>query len=233
MIRLDKFISDSLVVTRKEAAEIIKRGRVTANGQVIKKADYKFQENSVVIVCDGKEICFKKFIYIVMNKPEGYVCSTQDKKDKTVLSLLPQEYLNKGVSPVGRLDKDTVGLLLLTNDGDTAHKMLSPKSHVSKKYYVECDREFSQDDVTVMRNGIMMDGKMTKPAILEILPNKNTACITLTEGKYHEIKRLCAHCSKTVTFLERLTFGNLVLDNTLKRGQWKEISFYELKSQIE
>lgn len=228
MIRLDKFISDSLVIGRKEATEIIKKGRVTLDGAVIKKSDTKFDQNSANVCVDGKPISFKNFIYIVMNKPQGLVCSTQDKKDKTVLSLLPQEYLNKGVSPVGRLDKDTVGLLLLTNDGETAHKMLSPKSHVSKKYYVECDGEFTDDDIKTMYNGIPMDGKITKPATLEILENKNTAYITLTEGKYHEIKRLCEHCLKTVTFLERVTFGNLKLDRTMQRGDWKEISFEEL-----
>ncbi len=229
MVRLDKFISDSLVVGRKEASGMIKSGRISVDGSVIKKPDYKFDETTSLVCADGKEIFFKKFIYIVMNKPSGLICSTEDKREKTVFSLLPEEYLNKSVAPVGRLDKDTVGLLLLTNDGETAHKMLSPKSHVSKKYYVECDKEFVPEDIETLKNGIMMDGKLTKPAELEILTPPNTAYITLTEGKYHEIKRLCEYCSKKVTFLERISFGNLTLEKSLERGKWKEISFEELK----
>ena len=149
------------------------------------------------------------------------------------MSLLPENYGTKGLFPVGRLDKDTVGLLLLTNDGKNAHRLLSPKHHVEKVYYVECDAPFEESDIAVCREGILMDGEKTKPCSLLISPeDPNCAHMTLTEGKYHEIKRLCAHLGKNVTFLERVRFGAISLDTSLSRGEWRELTDEELAALL-
>ena len=146
-----------------------------------------------------------------------------------VLSLFEKVFADKGLFPCGRLDKDTVGLLIMTTDGELAHRLLSPKHHTEKTYYVECDKEFSNSDAALMKDGIMMDGKKTKPAALEILENSKTARITLTEGKFHEIKRLCYACGrKEVLYLKRLTFGGIALDETLNEGEWRYLTDEEL-----
>ena len=165
----------------------------------------------------------------MLNKPAGLISSTE-KNDSSVLSLFDKSYADKGLFPCGRLDKDTVGLLIMTTDGDLAHRLLSPKHHAEKTYYVECDKEFTDDDVALMEEGIMMDGKKTQPALLEILDDKSTALITLTEGKFHEIKRLCYACrQKDVTYLKRLTFGGIVLDENLEEGEWRNLTEQELE----
>ncbi len=229
MIRLDKFISDNCVMTRKEATLAIKAGRVCVNGVVATKGDLKFDETSALVTVDGESVGYKKFIYIMMNKPSGVVSATDDPRQPTVLSLLPPNYLTKGLFPVGRLDKDTVGLLILTNDGKNAHRLLSPKHHVEKEYYVECDADFADGDIAVCKKGMMMDEVLTKPCTLIIDDAKrNTARMILTEGKYHEIKRICAHLGKTVTFLERIRFGELLLDESLERGDWRELTEQEI-----
>lgn len=165
----------------------------------------------------------------MLNKPMGLISSTDDKSERTVLSLFDKSYADKGLFPCGRLDKDTVGLLIMTTDGALAHRLLSPKHHAEKTYYVECDKEFTEDDVALMKQGIMMDGKMTKPATLQILDNPKCAHITLTEGKFHEIKRLCYACrQKEVLYLKRLTFGGIRLDESLSEGEWRILSDEEI-----
>ena len=164
----------------------------------------------------------------MLNKPAGLISSTE-RNDSSVLSLFDKAFADKGLFPCGRLDKDTVGLLIMTTDGELAHRLLSPKHHAEKTYYVECDKEFTEDDVSLMKEGIMMDGKKTKEAVLEILEDKNTALITLTEGKFHEIKRLCYACKqKDVTYLKRLTFGGIVLDENLEEGEWRNLTDEEI-----
>lgn len=225
-MRIDKYVSDAIICTRSEADRLIKSGKVSVGDKTVKKPDTKVTEKSEVYL-NGERIIYSEFIYIMMNKPQGVISATDDPKniEKTVLSLLTENYLTKGLFPAGRLDKDTVGLLVLTNDGKTAHRLLSPKSHVEKTYYVECDGEFIPEDIETCKKGVILDGELTKPCILTIDPeNKNCGTMVLTEGKYHEIKRICNHLGKNVTFLERVTFGNLTLDRSLERGAWRHLT---------
>lgn len=227
-VRLDKYISSTLVISRKDAVSLIKSGRVSVNGSNKVKGDDKVDDSLDEVFFVGERLTFSENIYIMLNKPSGLISSTE-KNDTSVLSLFDKAFADKGLFPCGRLDKDTVGLLIMTTDGDLAHRLLSPKHHAEKTYYVECDAEFTQGDITLMRDGIMMDGKKTKPAMLEILENPKTARITLTEGKFHEIKRLCYACGKKeVLYLKRLTFGGIALDETLNEGEWRELSNEEL-----
>lgn len=228
-VRLDKFISSTLVVSRKDAASLIKSGRVSVNGNNKLKGEDKVDDVLDEVLFDGKPVTFSENIYIMLNKPAGLISATDTEGSNTVLSLFDKNYANKGLFPCGRLDKDTVGLLIMTTDGELAHRLLSPKHHAEKTYYVECDKEFSESDITLMKEGILMDGKKTQPAVLEILDDKNTALITLTEGKFHEIKRLCYACKqKDVTYLKRLTFGGIVLDENLEEGEWRNLTDEEL-----
>ncbi len=232
-MRLDKYISTACIMTRTEATSAIRAGRVTICGKVAKKNDEKVNEKSDIVTLDGNVVHFREFIYIMMNKPTGVVSATDDTREKTVLSLLPEKYQTKGLFPAGRLDKDTVGLLVLTNDGKNAHRLLSPRHHVEKKYFVTCDGNFCDEDVEICRKGVVLDGELTKPAILDIDENdKSSAIITLTEGKYHEIKRICAHLGKKVIFLERITFGALELDRSLERGEWRDLTDDELEELL-
>lgn len=226
-VRLDKYISQTLVISRKDAVSLIKSGRVSVNGNVKPKGDDKVDDAADEVCFDGQKLTFAENIYIMLNKPRGLISATDG--EGTVLSLFDKAFADKGLFPCGRLDKDTVGLLIMTTDGALAHRLLSPKHHAEKTYYVECDKEFTEDDVTLMKDGIMMDGKKTKPAILQILDDPKTAYITLTEGKYHEIKRLCYACrQKDVLLLKRLTFGGVTLDESLSEGEWRELSDEEL-----
>lgn len=227
-VRLDKYISSTLVISRKDAASLIKSGRITVNGNSKPKGDDKVDDALDEVLFDGEKISFAENIYIMLNKPAGLISSTE-RNDSSVLSLFDKAFADKGLFPCGRLDKDTVGLLIMTTDGELAHMLLSPKHHAEKTYYVECDKEFTEDDVSLMKEGIMMDGKKTKEAVLEILEDKNTALITLTEGKFHEIKRLCYACKqKDVTYLKRLTFGGIVLDENLEEGEWRNLTDEEI-----
>lgn len=228
-VRLDKAVSTALVISRKDASLFIKQGKVSVNGKPVRLTDLQIDPETDSIKVGDKEIAYREFIYLVMNKPQGLVSSTEDKREKTVLSLLPESYAEKGVFPAGRLDKDTVGLLVLTNDGALAHSLLSPKFHAEKRYAVECDGDFTEEDIKKMQKGFTLDGKLTKPAHLVIdLAQKNRGIITLTEGKYHQIKRMCEVCGKTVTFLERIEFGGIHLDPNLPRGEWREMTGEEI-----
>ena len=228
-IRLDKFISSTLVISRKDATSLIKSGRICVVGSPKIKPDDKVDDSLDEVLFDGERITFAENIYIMLNKPMGLISSTDDKSERTVLSLFDKSYSDKVLFPCGRLDKDPVGLLIMTTDGALAHRLLSPKHHAEKTYYVECDKEFTEDDVALMKQGIMMDGKMTKPATLQILDDQKCAHITLTEGKFHEIKRLCYACrQKEVLYLKRLTFGGLHLDESLSEGEWRILSDEEI-----
>ncbi len=226
-VRLDKYISSTLVISRKDASSLIKSGRISVSGNNKIKSDDKVDDTLDEVLFDGEKITFCENIYIMLNKPSGLISATDG--EGTVLSLFDKAFADKGLFPCGRLDKDTVGLLIMTTDGELAHRLLSPKHHAEKTYYVECDKEFSNSDTVLMKDGIMMDGKKTKPATLEILENSKTAHITLTEGKFHEIKRLCYACGrKEVLYLKRLTFGGIALDETLNEGEWRYLTDEEL-----
>ncbi len=230
MVRLDKYISASLVISRKDASGLIRKGRVTVDGCLAKSADMKIDPDSSTVICDGEPLSYSEFIYIMLNKPKGLVCSSEDRRDNTVISLFPVEYTDKGISCVGRLDKDTTGLLLVTNDGALAHRLLSPKHHAEKKYFVTADKPFTEADIETMKKGIVIEGKNTAPALLELIHEKpECAYVTLTEGKFHEVKRLCYACGqKEVTALDRTEFAGLSLDPALAEGEWRLLTEDEI-----
>ena len=228
MIRLDKFISDALPCTRKEATLIIRSRRVALSGNIITKPDTKFDENAETVTVDGKDLSYSKYIYIMLNKPEGLISATEDIRERTVMSLLPESYMTKGLFPAGRLDKDTTGLLILTNDGETAHKLLSPKYNKEKVYKVTAEKPFTKDDIEKLKVGVMLDDGMTKPVGLSMTSNPNIAHMTLTEGRFHEVKRICLALGNRCEKLERIKFASLDLDTSLERGQWRLLTDQEI-----
>lgn len=230
MTRLDKIISDCLPCTRKEAGKLIRSKNVTVNGISATKPEMKVEETSEIAVC-GKAIRVRKFIYIMLNKPEGLISATDDLREKTVLSLLPDEYMTKGLFPAGRLDKDTTGLLILTNDGVTAHRVLSPKSRCEKVYAAETDIPFDESDPEKVKNGVMLsDGKTCPIKLVISRDNQCHAEVTVTEGRFHEVKRICSSIGKPVVKLERISFCGIRLDENLGRGEWRMLTDEEINT---
>lgn len=229
--RLDKILADSGFATRSEARSLIKSGRVTLNGEVVRQSDTKASPESDDIRLDGKRI-FAGLVYIMLHKPEGYVSATEDREEHTVLELLPKELRNRGVFPVGRLDKDTTGLLILTNDGDFGHAVTSPKHHVPKLYEVYSDGEMCDDDVAAFKNGVSLkDGTLCLPAELFIdKADPKHSTVRISEGKYHQVKRMYASRGKPVFKLKRLSVGGLSLDERLGPGEWRELTQMEIES---
>ena len=227
-MRIDKFFSEIGKFSRKECAEKLKKGLITVNGEIVKKGEFKVDPEKDVVCYNNEPVKYKKYAYILVNKPTGVVSATEDGRDKTVVDLLPEEMKKLNLFPCGRLDKDTVGLFILTNDGISAHNALSPKHHVEKKYYFEVADEFSNDDKTAIENGLTLaDGYTTKPCKIERLSDKS-GHITLTEGKYHEIKRLFGARGNKITFLERISFSKILLGD-LPRGEWRYLTEEEKK----
>lgn len=226
--RLDKRLAATGRWSRKEARDLIRAGRVSVEGAVCRSPEAKVGEDAPVAV-DGLPIGADRPVYLMLHKPAGVVSSTVEPGERTVLDLLGEEYRNIGLFPVGRLDKDTEGLLLLTNDGPLAHRLLAPKSHVDKVYYVEVSGILDQEDVEAVRQGVALgDGYECLPGELELL-SSNSAHITLHEGKYHQVKRMLASRGKPVTYLKRIKFGPLALDESLPKGSWRPLSDKELK----
>lgn len=229
MERLDKILSSTGRWSRKEVKELVRTGRVTVDGHPAQSPEDKADRDRSELRVDGERISAAQYTYLMLNKPAGLVSATEDPREKTVLSLLPGHLQKIGLFPAGRLDKDTVGLLLLTNDGPLAHKLLAPKSHVDKTYLVRVDGRFDDADREAFREGLTLaDGYRCLPAELELLGG-NEALVTLREGKYHQIKRMCAALGKPVVFLKRLTFGPLTLDEKLAPGEWRELTEGEIK----
>lgn len=229
LVRIDKWIAQTLVISRKEASAAVRARRVTVNGRTV-GADEKVDPERDTVLFDGKPLAYTEHLYFMLNKPSGLVCANEDAHDGTVMALFPKEYRDKGLSTVGRLDKDTVGLLIVTEDGALAHRLLSPKQHVEKTYFVTADKPFVPEDIVVMRRGIVIEGKNTAPALLELCEHDPySARVTLTEGKFHEVKRLCYACGeKNVTCLRRERFAGLELDATLAEGEWRALTAEEL-----
>ncbi len=230
-MRLDKFICSCTLFTRTEAKKIIKKG-VLVNGVVVKNVDYKIDEYVDKIEVNGEVLNYKKFIYIMLHKAKNIITATEDNFHKTVVDLLKEEDKILNPFPVGRLDKDTEGLILLTNDGELSHKLLSPKKDIDKKYYVEVNGELTFDIQNIFLNGIVIDdGYKCKSAKLEILSSDkkiSKAYITISEGKFHQIKRMMRAVDLEVTYLKRLSIGNLVLDNKLKLGEYRYLTEEEI-----
>lgn len=230
MERLDKRLAATGNWSRKEAREFIKAGRVTVNGQVVRQIDQKVEESASVTV-DGTPIDAAGPVYLMLHKPAGLVSATEDAREQTVLSLLPERYQRLGLFPAGRLDKDTEGLLLMTNDGPLSHRLLAPKSHVDKVYYVEVDGILDESDVAAVAEGMTLgDGYVCLPGTLEPLEEGRSAHITIHEGKYHQIKRMMAARGKPVTYLKRVKFGPLELDADLPKGGWRALTEAEISA---
>ena len=227
MERLDKLLSSTGRWSRKEAEQLIRSGRVTVDGVVATRREEKYPDDAVITV-DGEAISAGGYTYLMLNKPAGLVSATEDPRQATVLSLLPEHLRRVGLFPAGRLDRDTVGLLLLTNDGPLAHALLSPVHHVDKIYLAEVEGVLEESDEAAFREGmVLQSGLHCLPAGLERL-DESRALVTLHEGKYHQIKRMLAARGKPVRSLKRLTFGPLELDQSLGEGEWRPLAGEEI-----
>lgn len=226
MIRLDKFLTDMNTGTRSAIKKEIRNGAVTVDGSIIKSPEYKVSEDSI-ITYKGQIISYQQYSYYMLNKPAGCISATKDTNDSTVLELLPVN-LRKNVFPVGRLDKDTEGLLLLTDDGELAHNLLSPKKHVSKTYYVELEHAIATNDITLLEQGVDIgEKKLTLPSHIEQLTD-TTLRITITEGKYHQVKRMFQAVHNQVVYLKRISMGKLILDSLLPTGAYRVLTLEEI-----
>ena len=222
-MRLDKFIVDSGLASRTEVTKAAKNGAVTVNGVVVRRTSTHIDPVCDVITYCGKQVIYREFTYIMLNKPEGYVSATTDDKLPTVIELLPKELGKIGLFPCGRLDRNTLGLMILTNNGPLSHRLLAPKSHVDKKYRFTVKFPISRDDVEALEGGVDIGGYVTAPCKVEMIDEKN-GYITLTEGKYHQIKLMAEAVHNQITFLERVTFGPISLDTKLERGEWRYLT---------
>ena len=223
MIRLDKYLCEMEAGTRSEVKAFIKKGRVTVNGETAKSPEQKVDETKDTVTLDGHSFSYQKYFYYMLHKPAGVVTAVRDHHDQTVLDLLV-DAPGKDLSPVGRLDKDTEGLLLLTNDGQLAHDLLSPRHHVDKVYYVRTAGRLTEADCAAFEAGMTLaDGLRCLPAGLEILTagEESEALVTLREGKFHQIKRMLGQLGKPVLYLKRLRMGNLTLDPALEKGKYR------------
>ncbi len=228
-MRIDKLLSECAVCSRKDAARSAKRGEILVNGVAVKDVSKHIDPVLDVVTFMGNRVEYRKFTYVMLNKPTGYVSATEDRHLPFVTELLPDNLRALELFPVGRLDKDTVGLMILTNDGQTAHRVLSPKRHVKKVYRFECDLPLPDGAEEKFLNSITLkDGYECKSALLELDPFRTSGYVTLTEGKYHQIKRMMASLGSHITFLERVSFGGIVLDTSLKRGSWRMLTESEI-----
>ncbi|MCD7846544.1 MAG: rRNA pseudouridine synthase [Oscillospiraceae bacterium] len=233
LMRLDKFISGQMPsVSRNDAKELLKQGLVTVDGVVEKHYDFKLDPEKSVVAVSGNVITYREYLYIMLNKPSGVVCAVKDKISQTVMELLPPELRRPGLFPAGRLDKDSVGFVLLTDDGELAHKMLSPVSHVPKKYFVRLAKPVPESVPELFRSGMTIDGKeKCLPAELEILSPRE-CFVTLHEGKYHQIKRMFQATGNMVIYLKRIAIGGVTLDDKLSEGEARLLEENEIKSLI-
>ena len=232
MERIDKILSNLGYGTRKDLKKIVKNGMVQVNGVIIKDSAMKVDPEKDKIVINGEEIFYREFIYLMMNKPAGVVSATFDNKDETVIDLLEVEHQVFEPFPVGRLDKDTVGLLLLTNDGDLNHRLISPKWKVDKVYFAKINQKVTEEDIEKFKHGITLDdGYRCKQAILEIQKASEEGSeivLTIQEGKFHQVKRMFEAVGKKVTYLKRIEFGTLPLDEDLEEGEYRELTEEEI-----
>lgn len=224
MERLDKILVSVGAGSRKEVQKLIRSGRVSVDGEVITKPDYKLDEDKSEVALDGQALNVKKHIYLMLNKPAGYVSATEDNLSRTVLELVPDNLYRKGLFPAGRLDKDTEGLMIITDDGDFAHRMLSPKSHVYKTYFAELDKTPTEDDIKSFEGGITLDdGTRLLPAELEVVGDRK-ARVRIREGRFHQVKKMFAARSMKVMYLRREKIGGLALDSNLPKGSCRELT---------
>lgn len=227
--RLDKVIAAMGYLSRREVKELARRGRIVVDGAPALSPDIKVDPATSRIEVDGSVLGYTQHTYLLLHKPAGLLTATEDSRQKTVMDLLPQEYRRRDLFPVGRLDKDTEGLLLLTNDGELNHRLTSPKYHVDKTYYAKVEGTLSAKDVEAFARGISLKDFTCLPAKLEIL-SPSECIVTVGEGKFHQVKRMLASCGTPVTYLKRLTMGPLRLDDTLSAGSFRELTGEEAES---
>ncbi|MBQ4531395.1 MAG: rRNA pseudouridine synthase [Lachnospiraceae bacterium] len=230
LIRIDKFLADAKVGSRSEVKGYIKKGRIRINAEVAKKAEEKIDTEKDVVYFDDTKVCGKGFVYYMLNKPKGVVSATNDNLNQTVIDLIPEKYQEE-LFPVGRLDKDTEGLLIVTNDGVLAHNLLSPKKHVSKTYYALIKGFVTEEDVAMFQEGLDIgEKKPTMPADLHILKSQEISEIevTICEGKFHQVKRMFQAVSKEVIYLKRISMGKLELDKRLQPGEYRYLTEEEI-----
>lgn len=229
-MRLDKFLVEMNIGSRNEVKEFIKKGKITVNGEMMRKPDTHVKPDTDSIMYQNIRLTYEPFVYYMLNKPVGVVSATEDNYDKTVIELLKAER-RSDLFPVGRLDKDTEGLLIVTNDGQFAHTMLSPKKHVTKTYYVRLDCPVTKDEIGAFQEGIDIgDKKITLPAKLAILSeDAKEVTVTITEGRFHQIKRMFLSFNQKVLYLKRLSMGNLHLDSDLPCGSYRKLSVEEIE----
>lgn len=229
-IRIDKYLSNMGIGSRKDIKKHIKMGRVKINEKIVKESNDSVNKNDIVRF-DNEVIEYEEFTYIMMNKPQGVISATEDKYQNTVLDILEDRYKNRGLFPAGRLDKDTEGLLILTNNGTLAHNMLSPKKHVTKKYLVKVVGRLEESDVKAFENKIVLeDGYECMPAKLDILESdeESLAIVEIKEGKFHQVKRMFLATDKTVVYLKRISMGPISLDENLRLGEYRKLTAEEL-----
>ena len=228
-LRLDKYLADMSIGTRTEVKKLISKGLVTVNGSTVKKPETKIDTDKDEVTCNGADVTYAEYEYYMLNKPQGVISATEDPNQETVLDLISSK--RKDLFPVGRLDKDTEGRLLITNDGQLAHRLLAPGKHVDKVYYAKIDGRVTDEDVEAFKEGLDIgDDKKTLPGFLKILSSGEMSEIELTihEGRFHQVKRMFQAVGKEVVFLKRLSMGNLSLDPALKPGEYKELKKDEI-----
>ena len=227
-MRIDKFLSECKVATRRESGAAIRRGQVLLNGAAVKRADTQVDPEHCEVVYCGERVFYRRYTYVLLNKPDGYVSATEDASDKTVLDLLPPELRKFDLFPCGRLDKNTLGLVLLTNNGPLAHALLSPKRHVEKVYRFECAHPLDAAALAALQTGVDIGGYVTKPCRI-VMQSETSGEITLAEGKYHQIKLMWNAVDNRILYLERIRFACLTLDG-LERGAWRMLTDEEIKT---
>lgn len=230
MERLDKLLAGTGKWSRREVKALVRQGLVRVDGRLAASAEDKLDPAAAIITVAGETIALHRFTYVLLHKPAGVLTATEDRKQPTVLELLPPELRRIGLAPVGRLDKDTEGLLLLTNDGELAHRLLSPKYHVEKRYFARVDGELSAADTGAFARGMTLgDGLECLPAGLEVLPDR-VCIVTLREGKFHQVKRMLAARGAPVLYLKRLSMGPLTLDDSLAAGAYRLLRAEEISA---
>lgn len=225
-MRLDKFLTECGLGSRRDVKKLLDSGKIKLNGNIIKNPQTNIKEDSDEIFFENKKLEYKEFRYYIMNKKAGYITATEDPKEKTVMELLPDWVIKKDLAPVGRLDKDTEGLLLFTNDGKLAHSLLSPKKHVDKKYYAQLESKITPEDIEKLENGVDIGGYITKPAKAMIIGEKEIELI-ISEGKFHQVKKMLESVGNKVIYLKRLSFGKINLEN-MELGEVREINLNEV-----
>lgn len=232
-MRIDKLLANMNIGSRKEVKKYIKDGAISVNGNIVTKPTFQVNEDIDEITFNNEKIIYEKYLYLMMNKPQGFISATEGYNEKTVIDLLDEQYKDRGLFPAGRLDKDTEGLVFLTNDGRLAHNILSPKKGVWKKYYAEVDNDLEVSDIKNFEKGIFIkeDNYFSKPAKLEILSDRS-CYVYLSEGKYHQVKRMLSALGKNVIYLKRISIGSLFIDENLKLGEYRKLTVEELDNLI-